>query len=371
VSDGAEAALDAFDDGVALLDLETGALRWASAAWRRQSPGSGLADALLAALAQPDGAATRGVLALADGAAVEWARSAQPALVALRLREPAPARETRRHLEDRERLLYTSRAISVGEMAATLAHEINQPLGSVANVLRGVLARLEHRDAGDVSSTAHLQQGVRLALDQTLYAARVVGRVREFTQSRQPQYGPVDVPALLRDSLALLDWEFSRQHVQVSWSHTEPLHGRVTGDPVMLQQVFVNLLRNALDALRERPAGEGRIEVSVAHGPRGLARDEVEIGIGDNGSGLSEQAEARLFVPFQSSKPTGMGIGLNICRSFVELHQGRLWFTRNPPPQGGCTFRVALPLGDAAAATTETGRTIPGNAGATAGSQAA
>jgi signal transduction histidine kinase len=78
-----------------------------------------------------------------------------------------------------------------------------------------------------------------------------------------------------------------------------------------------------------------------------------------------------MFAPFQSSKPTGMGIGLNICRSFVELHQGRLWFTRNPPPQGGGTFHVALPLGAPASPTTETSRPRLGNVGATAGTQAA
>lgn len=153
--------------------------------------------------------------------------------------------------------------------------------------------------------------------------------------------------ALLRDSLALLDWEFSRRSVRVTWSADEPVQRWVVGDAVMLQQVLVNLLRNALDALRERTSGDGQIEVGIRHADSGMPADEVRISIADNGSGLSEQAEALLFVPFQSTKPTGMGIGLNICRSFVELHQGRMWFTRNAPSRGGCTFHVALPLSDA------------------------
>jgi len=354
----AQAALDAFGSCIALFDPGAATLRWTSRAWRRLSPAPA-AGALQAAI-EPlrarlsCGAALHTTLPIgARSMALELAPTDDPTLLALWLHEqPALARaepgsrETQRHLEDRERLLFTSRSISIGEMAVTLAHEINQPLGSVANVLRGVLARLEpHQQTGpDAALFDHLQQGVRLALDQALYAARVVGRIREFTQARAPQFEPVDMHTLLRDSLTLLDWEFSRHHVQVATSGGESLHGRVVGDAVMLQQVLVNLLRNALDAVRERAAGDARIVVSVQHGPAGLARDEIEITIADNGSGLSEQAEALLFVPFQSSKPTGMGIGLNICRSFVELHQGRLWFTRNPPAEGGCSFHVALPL---------------------------
>ena len=356
----ATTALDALGACVALFDIDRETLRWASRAWLSLAPAPA-ASALQAAL-QPlqqrlsAGRPLQTTLQLgARRMTLDVAPTDEPALLALSLREPAssgtePAsHETRRHLEDRERLLFTSRSISIGEMAVTLAHEINQPLGSVANVLRGVLARLEPRghDGPDAALFGHLQQGVRLALDQALYAARVVGRIREFTQARSPTFEPVDIHALLRDSLTLLDWEFSRQHVQVSTAVGAALRGRVVGDAVMLQQVLVNLLRNALDAVSERPAGEGRIQVTLTQGMTGAARDEVEIGIADNGSGLSEQAEAMLFVPFQSSKPTGMGIGLNICRSFVELHQGRLWFTRNPPSQGGCSFHVALPLVEA------------------------
>ncbi len=262
-----------------------------------------------------------------------------------------------RHLEDRERLLFTSRSVSVGEMASTLAHEINQPIGTVANVLRGALARLEHWPPPDGASaeeqlrfSRELQEGLRLALDQALFAGRIIGRIREYTHSHQPRREPVDLHALLRDSLALLDWEIARDGVQASLelaaASRDGAPYRVNGDAVMLQQVVVNLLRNALDALRERAASPAprRLQVRTHVPAPGAGPAEIEVHIADNGVGLAADAEHQLFVPFQSTKPTGMGIGLNICRSFIELHQGRLWFTRNPVSEGGCTFHIALPL---------------------------
>jgi two-component system, LuxR family, sensor kinase FixL len=256
-----------------------------------------------------------------------------------------------RHLEDRERLLYTSRNVSVGEMASTLAHEINQPVGTVANVLRGALARLDgwpppggaNREE-QARFARQLEQGLRLALDQALFAGRIIGRIREYTHSRQPRRERVDLHALLRQSVALLDWEFARDEVQAVLELSPREDLGVMGDAVMLQQVVVNLLRNALDALRERAGPPRRIAVGSTVVPRPGAAGEIEVTIADNGIGVSSDAEANLFVPFQSTKPTGMGIGLNICRSFVELHQGRLWFTRNEPAHGGCTFHIALPL---------------------------
>lgn len=253
---------------------------------------------------------------------------------------------TRRHLEDRERLLFTSHSLAVGEMATTLAHELNQPLGAVGNVLRGLKARLA--SAGESlqpQMSPPLVQGVQLALEQVQYAARVIGRVRDYTRNHQPQREPLDTLTLLRSSLALLDWDLERHGVQ--WSVQEDgieqtLQQRgwaVVADGVMVQQVLVNLLRNAIDAMAQSPAHERRLEVVCRI-------DEVdqmlEMAIRDSGCGIEDETAAQLFMPFFSTKPTGMGVGLNICRSLIELHQGRLWFT--PNTDQGCTFFVALPL---------------------------
>lgn len=356
---------EAFGDALAALALpapgHAARLLWASTAWRQALAGGKL-PALLRALAEARAAAPAGPWCVAwpqpdAGLAMVRAQPAaderppgrpgrEPAVLWLR-HEPGPPRALQRHLEDRERLLFTSRSVSIGEMASTLAHEINQPIGTVGNVLRGLAARLATlhdeaaADAPLRARVAELQQGTRLALDQTLFAARVIGRIREYTQSRQPSRQRLDLAALARDSAALLDWAFAARGVplNVAVSGEAP----VVGDAVMLQQVIVNLLRNALDAHHEahpeaKPGTGAAVALTLQR-----RQAEWELAITDRGGGISREAEDRLFVPFVSSKPDGMGLGLKICRSFVELHQGRLWFTRNPPEDGGgCTFHIAL-----------------------------
>lgn len=256
----------------------------------------------------------------------------------------------RRHLEDRERLLFTSRSVSVGEMATTLAHEINQPLGTVSNVLHGLQVRIRRAiDAGQPASPqdmATLLQGLVLAIDQAGFASRIISRIREYTCSRQPRRERVDLHALLRDSLSLLDWELQRDDVQITLALDPALRSPgeacVRGDAVMLQQVIVNLMRNALDAMRTCPPDRRRLCVSTRVDRDRPAGEDIEVALRDSGCGLGTDVEPHLFVPFASTKPNGMGIGLSICRSFIELHHGRLWFTRNPDV--GSTFHMALPL---------------------------
>ena len=276
-------------------------------------------------------------------------RAAPDGVRVLRLQpESAQQRATRRHLEDRERLLFTSRSVAVGEMATTLAHELNQPLGAVTNVLQGLKARLAcaaARPDNGANVLPHLAQGAQLAIDHVQYAARIIGRVREYTQSRQPRRERVDLNALLNDSLTLLDWDLQRHGVQLRIhfsAETAADRAPVVGDTVMLQQVLVNLLRNAIDAMSAAPAGQRVLDISSRIDDAG----QIEIAIADTGSGIDDDAASQLFMPFFSTKPTGMGIGLNICRSLIELHQGRLWFT--PNAGRGCTFHIALPLARAA-----------------------
>jgi C4-dicarboxylate-specific signal transduction histidine kinase len=261
----------------------------------------------------------------------------------LRLRDERAAQRERlrtlqRQLDDREGLIFTSRSVSIGEMGSTLAHELNQPIGAAANLLRGLrvrLARRAGRDAAPDELTA-----VERAIEQVMYAAKVIARIREFTHSRAPKRQAVDLTALMRASVSLLDWDLQRVGVRLVLSLPDaPVP--VRGDPVMLQQVLVNLLRNAIDALRDDRPAEPCITLELLR-----HAGEAEARIGDNGVGLSAEAEQRLFVPFSSTKPNGMGIGLAICRSFVELHQGRLWFSRGPTR--GCTFHLGLPLDDSA-----------------------
>ena len=366
----ASLAVDAFDSGSAIVDLTHRLLRWCSPGFsahccvQAQDSIESLESRLpgvQAALLQVSGIRGDGRRAVHwrsqfDGTSVQAAIVA-PGLAALRLLgddDEAQEREraARRHLEDRERLLFTSRTLSVGEMASTLSHELNQPIGTIANVLRGLRMRLGRQPAGDES--AAMVQGVQLALDQSLFAARIITRIREYTHSRQPRRDALDFAQVLRESMALLDWELQRDEVAVACElPASPCP--IVGDEVMLQQLFVNLLRNAIEAMRDNPPGDGghpdrrlSLRLTTERGGR-----EAVLALRDNGCGLPKDEQSRLFVPFQSTKPNGMGIGLNICRSFVELHQGRLWFSANDAPDGsatarGCTFHVALPVASAA-----------------------
>jgi two-component system, LuxR family, sensor kinase FixL len=375
LSDAPVIALEAFDLGAALIDLTHRRIVWCSAGFSSHCcvQIGDRTDVLAQALPGLDEVLTRlarapaGLVSSNDDSlaplqyltvvgpggplAVEACR-AQPGMVAVRLKCASgrnvdaqdQEQAARRHLEDREKLLFTSRTLAVGEMASTLAHELNQPIGTVSNVLRGMRARLAQ--AGNVALADELLGPLQLALDQAVFASRIIARIREYTQSRQPRRDVLDLGQVVRESLALIDWEVQRDTVQVRLDLPRDTL-LVQADEVMLQQVFVNLMRNALEAMRDSGTPARRLAVALVT-ERGMAVVTVR----DNGRGLP--ADAPVFVPFQSTKPNGMGIGLNICRSFVELHQGRLWFTPNdvlsgnPAPgddeQRGCTFHVALPL---------------------------
>lgn len=345
----AEAALNALGEAVLLVDLDRGTLPWCSTAASALLASLGCAADVVAlsehmpelhALLTGDASPSPQELRLQlDGRSFDVTLAPLPGAgrrVAVQLADAAEReRAMQRHLEDRERLLFTSRVVSVGEMASTLAHELNQPIGAVTNLLRGVRMRMER----DATASQEVQQAVERATEQALFASRIIARIREYTQSRQPRREHFDIAATARASAQLLDWEMQRDSVQLVLDLPQrPL--TVRGDEVMLQQVFVNLIRNALDAMRGLPPAAPRV-LTLKGERHGV---QAEVMVGDTGCGLSDEAEAKLFVPFVSTKPSGMGIGLNICRSFIELHQGRLWFSRREP--AGCAFHVAMPLDD-------------------------
>ncbi len=252
--------------------------------------------------------------------------------------------ERQRYLEDREKLFSTSRTISVSEMATTLAHEINQPIGTIANLLQGIRTRMQVKPT-DVARKA-LLTALDKTIEQTAFAANIITRIRDYTHSRRPEYELVSVTELVKSCISLLDWEISREGVVISFDEeslnqmqgeSENIPPLVKGDKTLLQQVLVNLLRNAIDAMNTNSRGSRLLDISI------LADEYyVEITLSDTGSGLTAEAQEKLFVPFVSSKSTGMGVGLNICRSFIELHQGKLWLSSNA--DSGCTAHLRLPL---------------------------
>ena len=234
------------------------------------------------------------------------------------------------YLESREGLFSTSSTISVSEMATTLAHEINQPVGTITNLIRGLQARL----GGQSLSTEQLTQALDQILEQALFTGSVISRIRDFTHARRPSFLPINAHVLLSDAVSLLDWMIKTNGCVVHWElgADKPMFD---GDEVMLQQVVINIVRNAIEAMHEVPACKREICIA-SH----IVRDRLRLTVTDVGHGPAD--EQRLFLPFVTDKPGGMGVGLNICRSFMELHQGRLWLA--PGSDGGCTVTVELPL---------------------------
>ena len=252
-----------------------------------------------------------------------------------------------------EKLLQTSRLMSAGEMASTLAHEINQPLAAIANYNMGCVRRLRSGsfDPDD------LARAMEKSAAQAERAGKIIQRVREFLRTRAPQREVLDLNAAIRDTAELVELECEKYGVRLIYALDEALPHAIA-DRVMIEQVLLNLFKNAVEAMRETPLALRCLTVATSSN---AARDGAAISaaVRDCGHGISAAAEEELFSPFFSTKSQGMGMGLNICRSLVELHEGRLWFTRNTPetdplhpePWAGSTFHFTLPTAHSAAAS--------------------
>ncbi len=235
------------------------------------------------------------------------------------------------YMQARDSLFSTSRTISVSEMATTLAHEINTPIGTISNILRGIKIRLAKPD----TSKEVLDEALTRALEQTQFTQSVISRIREFTQSRRPKHRTLDLREQISEAVSLLDWMLSQNSCQIELNLPDkPVN--VVGDATMLQQVLINLIKNAVDAMQQQAREHRHIQIALR-----TQESNVTVSISDTGAGLQNAADT-LFVPFSTNKTGGMGVGLNICRSFVELHQGRLWLS--PNESQGCTSYMELPL---------------------------
>jgi C4-dicarboxylate-specific signal transduction histidine kinase len=232
-------------------------------------------------------------------------------------------------------LAHVSRVSTMGQLSATLAHELNQPLGAILRNAEAaeLLLKQESPDWEELKAIVKdIQQD-----DQR--AGSVIDRMRSLLKKRELQFEPILPHRVVNQVFTLLKSEAQFRRVELAVELESELPG-VRGDAIHLQQVMLNLLTNALDAVRDAPPERRRVEVRA----RRLGHDQVEIIVSDRGAGIPEGQLKRVFEPFVSTKADGMGMGLAICSNIIAAHGGRIWAENNP--EGGATFKFTLKVAD-------------------------
>ena len=241
-------------------------------------------------------------------------------------------RQTESRLENLQSdLIHASRLTAMGEMASALAHELNQPLSSISNYLRG-LQRLGQASSAD--RDAAMGTVIDATVAQAMRAGQIISRLRNFVSRGDNDRRVENLNTLIQEAtaLALLGFRDANVHVQLDLNHHQDV---ILADRVQLQQVVFNLVRNAIEATAGKP--HRLITIVTEHGdPKWLV-----VKITDNGPGLSEDVASQIFEPFTTTKRDGMGVGLSISRTIVASHGGRLW--HEPAAGGGATFCFTVP----------------------------
>jgi len=251
----------------------------------------------------------------------------------------------RKRLEERQRhqtelMAHHARLTMLGEIASTLAHELNQPLSAISSYNAGVLNSLARPSgAGTAPDPAVLRALQRLG-EQAAHAGRIVQRIRQFLTRREPHLEPCALNEVVEGALSLLKRDLDRQQVSVQLA-LQPGLQPVMADAILIEQVIINLIRNACDALAELATHDPRQRQIEVRTYRAETSTSVHVEIRDNGPGLMGRRIEALCAPFYSTKAEGMGMGLAICRSILESHQGTLDAVDGP--LGGAWFSMGLP----------------------------
>jgi len=241
--------------------------------------------------------------------------------------------KTQEKLSQRQaELAHVQRRSTMIEMAGGLAHELNQPLAAAMNYAGSCLSQLDE----PTPDLKELRSGIEQIINQAERAAEIIRRLREFLQKRDPRIDSLDLGDCIKEAVNLMQFETRRSQVKVTVELAEGLPP-VLGDRILIEQVLVNLIRNAIDAMDQTPPEERELTIRTKLGPIG----GVEVAVTDTGRGFSNAARGRLFQPFFTTKPGGLGMGLVISRSIVESHLGRLSIDRGDGR--GATLRVTLP----------------------------
>jgi two-component system, LuxR family, sensor kinase FixL len=236
--------------------------------------------------------------------------------------------QARHHMNE---LAHVSRLSAMGEMASALAHEINQPLASILTYAQATLRLLENGEPGE------LRHAIKRVIKNTERAGDIVRHLRDFVRKGEPQRTLVKVNYLVREVVRLTAAEARQSGIQVTLDMANNLEA-IHVDNIQLQQVLYNLLRNAMEAINTGNGDKRELSIRALQN----SDDCVEIAVSDSGPGIPAAIADRLFQPFVTSKPHGMGIGLSISRSIIDAHGGRIWATANP--DRGTTFHIKLPI---------------------------
>jgi two-component system sensor kinase FixL len=237
---------------------------------------------------------------------------------------------------NRQELAHLTRVSTLGELAGSLAHELNQPLTAILSNVQAAQRFL----AADPIDLAEVREILQDVVQDNCRASEVIRRIRAFVKKDDLELLPLDLAGVLRDVVLLVHSDAIVRGIRVTLDIRGDLP-MVRGDKVQLQQVMLNLLLNAFDAMNDCPVDDRVVEVVVKRDRGGTIR----IAVRDRGHGLTVDKLDKIFKPFFTSKPQGLGLGLSISRSIVDMHGGRLWAEDNT--DRGATFYVSLPSGDA------------------------
>ena len=253
----------------------------------------------------------------------------------------------RRHAEEQaalqaERAQSASRLITMGEMASSVAHELNQPLTAINNYCNGMVSRIQ----GNNITTEDLLGALEKTARQAQRAGQIIHRIRSFVKRSEPNRSLADVSTMVSNALELAEIELRRHNVRLSHYIAARLPP-ILVDPILIEQVLINLMKNAAESIEQAKRQSSHRSVELRVVPKQIEEQSVvEFSILDSGKGLSPEVTARLYEAFYSTKAEGMGIGLKLCRSIVESHQGRMQAENiyNAEEVVGCRFTFWLPV---------------------------